>query len=107
MYCSFPSVFVQFFYAIHPKLFAERPGSDDVTAPDGIIVPRWVCNDPHMRAVMDEAVDQTETMVSALNWDAVAHLAQQGRITGLCFPMGQVRMKQQVSPCGHRETACF
>src|SRR6056297_1772719 len=29
-------------------------GVADVTAPDGISVPRWVCNDPHRRAVMAE-----------------------------------------------------
>jgi hypothetical protein len=29
-------------------------GSDDVTDPDGIGVPKWVCNDPQRRAVMSE-----------------------------------------------------
>ncbi|KPP99079.1 MAG: hypothetical protein HLUCCA12_17800 [Rhodobacteraceae bacterium HLUCCA12] len=29
-------------------------GFDDVTAPDGIFVPRWVCDDPQRRTVMSE-----------------------------------------------------
>jgi hypothetical protein len=32
------------------------PGFDDVTAPDGICVPRWVCEDPQGRAVMSEII---------------------------------------------------
>ncbi|MCU9850262.1 hypothetical protein OEZ60_19935, partial [Defluviimonas sp. WL0024] len=35
------------------RMFA---GCDDVTAPDGINVPRWVCNDPQRRAVMSEII---------------------------------------------------
>lgn len=31
-------------------------GSDDVTAPDGICVPRWVCEDPQRGAVMSEII---------------------------------------------------
>ena len=31
-------------------------GIDDVTAPDGISVPRWVCNDPQKRTVMSEII---------------------------------------------------
>ena len=31
--------------------FVDPYGSDDVTAPDGINVPRWVCEDPRRGAV--------------------------------------------------------
>lgn len=33
-----------------------RKGVDDVTAPDGIEVPRWVCEDPRRRTVMSEII---------------------------------------------------
>ena len=33
-------------------------GFDDVTAPDGIDVPGWVCNDPQRRAVTSSKPDQ-------------------------------------------------
>lgn len=37
-------------------LLGDLADIDDVTAPDGICVPRWVCNDPQRRAVMLETI---------------------------------------------------
>lgn len=42
----------------HEKFFSKPivHGFDDVTAPDGIDVPRWVCDDPQRRTVMSEII---------------------------------------------------
>lgn len=39
-----------------PMVGWQSTGADDVTAPNGICVPRWVSNDPQTRAVMSEII---------------------------------------------------
>jgi hypothetical protein len=42
--------------SIRSRAMRRDKGIDDVTAPDGINVRRWVCDDPQRRAVMSEII---------------------------------------------------